>query len=174
MPKKITEEQRKRLKENLPTIRKIIGFSADELGKLIGLTRQSVTNLETGNTKLTTLHFRAITQVIDEIYTEKICSGDNPIIFIVMTVFIKAEELEEDEYIKWKRVFTQLSALMREGVVDDPVATLKGLVFGAYELSAGDTVPANKMLDAISEAMSEVMSEMVRKVEGAIDAFPES
>jgi hypothetical protein len=59
---------------------------------------------------------------------------------------------------------------MSEGVIDDPVATLKGLVFGAYELEPGDIIPVDKMLETISGAMSE----MVSKIGGAIDALPEN
>ena len=176
MPKAISKEQLKRLQENLSTFRKITGYSTEEFGELIGLTRQSVTNLETGKTPFTPLHYRAIYHIINEVYAEKILNGENPnpILAIAMTVFIWAYELEEGEYKKWKQIFAQLSTLMSDGVVDDPVATLKGLVLSSYELQAGDLVPADRLLETISEIISGSMNEMAKKIDKAIDTLPEN
>jgi DNA-binding XRE family transcriptional regulator len=58
------------MQENLPKIRKFIGWSAEDLGNEIGITRQTVRNLETGRTKLTKTQYLAIRAVLSPIEAE--------------------------------------------------------------------------------------------------------
>ena len=179
MPTKISDGQLKRFQENLPTFRKIIGYSAEELGELIGLTRQSVTNLETGKTPFTPLHHRAIFHLINEVYIEKIVNDSNEInpntliLPIAMKLLIEVEDFEDADYDKCKKIFTQLSTLMSDGVVDDPVATLRGLILSTYELNAGDVIPIDSLIGIISETISTAVMEMTNEIGRAIDELPE-
>jgi len=167
MPSKITTTQLRNMKENLSMFRKITGFSPEEFGELIGLTRQSITNLETGKTPLTPLHFRAIHQLINEVYIEKVMSGDSPIIAIAMMLFLTDDEMEEEDYKEYKRIFAQLATLINDGVVDDPIATLKGLILSSFQLSAGDVVPDDRLLENLNEIISEAFKDMSDKIEKA-------
>lgn len=54
-----------RLKENLPSIRKIVGWSGAGFGKLLDLSRQSVSKLETGTSDLSVAQFIAIRHILD-------------------------------------------------------------------------------------------------------------
>lgn len=61
----------KRMQKNLVVIRKIAGWSADCLGKKIGVTKQTVRNLEIGKTTMTTTQCIAIRGVLDEAAAER-------------------------------------------------------------------------------------------------------
>ena len=54
-----------RLRENLPAIRKITGMSGDEFGRLLGLSRQSVSKLETETSGLSVAQYIAIRHILD-------------------------------------------------------------------------------------------------------------
>ena len=49
-----------RLGENLSNVRRIAGWSGEELGSMLGLSRQSISKLEKGLSKLTVSQYIAI------------------------------------------------------------------------------------------------------------------
>lgn len=55
-----TQEQVSRFQDSLSTLRKVAGWSAEELGELLDVTRQTIVNLETGQTKMTKIQYMAI------------------------------------------------------------------------------------------------------------------
>ena len=54
-----------RLQENLSSIRKIAGWTAEDLGAMLGVSKQNISNLENGNTKLSQAQYIAIRHLID-------------------------------------------------------------------------------------------------------------
>lgn len=52
-----------RLQDSLSTLRKVAGWSAEDLGRQLDVTRQTIVNLETGQTKLTKIQYLAIRAV---------------------------------------------------------------------------------------------------------------
>ena len=50
----------------LPSIRRATGWTAEEFGKKIGVSRQAISNLETGRFNLTKTHYIAMRYVLDE------------------------------------------------------------------------------------------------------------
>lgn len=61
-----------RLQQNLSSIRKIAGWSAETLGNKIGVTKQTISNLENKKTPMTFTQYIAIRAVLDaEIETNK-------------------------------------------------------------------------------------------------------
>lgn len=60
------EEKRDRLQKNLALIRTCAGWNAASLGKMLGVSRQMVSNLETNQSKMTIMQYRAIRQVFAE------------------------------------------------------------------------------------------------------------
>ena len=70
----LTEEQRlSNLQNNLATIRKVAGWTSDRLGEEIGVTRQTISNLEKNRTPLTKTQYLAIRAVLNqEILAENI------------------------------------------------------------------------------------------------------
>lgn len=59
------ENQIQRLQVNLAAIRKIAGWSAKELGEKIGVTKQTISNLENSKTKMNFTQYIAIRSVLD-------------------------------------------------------------------------------------------------------------
>lgn len=63
----LTEEQRlSNLQNNLATIRKVAGWTSDRLGEEIGVTRQTISNLEKNRTPLTKTQYLAIRAVLNQ------------------------------------------------------------------------------------------------------------
>lgn len=58
------EELIKRMQDNLAVIRKVGGWTTEQFGEEIGVTRQTVSNLEKGKTKLTKTQYLAIRAVL--------------------------------------------------------------------------------------------------------------
>ena len=155
MPELITEKQLLRFQENLPTFRKLSGCSAEDFAELIGLTRQSVTNLETGKTPFTPLHYRAILHLLSEINQEQSKSrfdcaeASSNILPLAMMLLMEQQDIDEADYAKCKKIFAQLATLMNEGVADDPLTTLHGLMLSTFNLTEGDIIPSDALLATI-------------------------
>ena len=60
-----TEDTRLILQNNLKAIREILNWTSSDVGNLIGVTKQTISNLETQNSRLTKLHYIALRTVID-------------------------------------------------------------------------------------------------------------
>ena len=55
----------KKLQHNLASLRKLAGWTAEDLGKKVGVTKQTVSNLENGRTSLSKTQYIAIRTVFD-------------------------------------------------------------------------------------------------------------
>lgn len=55
-----------RLQKNLYLIRTCAGWSASDLGNKLGVSRQMISNLESGRNRMTMMHYRAIRNALDE------------------------------------------------------------------------------------------------------------
>lgn len=53
------------MQDNLKNIRETLGWTSEDLANLIGVTKQTISNLENNRSKLSKLHFIAIRTVID-------------------------------------------------------------------------------------------------------------
>ena len=58
-------EEIQRMQDNLLLIRRTIGWTAAEFGDQIGVTRQTINNIESGRNKLTKTQYIAMRSVID-------------------------------------------------------------------------------------------------------------
>lgn len=54
-----------RMQENLLLIRRTVGWTAEEFGEKIGVTRQTINNIESGRNKLTKTQYIAMRSVLD-------------------------------------------------------------------------------------------------------------
>ena len=81
----ISEEQRlSNLQSNLATIRKVAGWTSDQLGEEIGVTRQTISNLEKNRTPLTKTQYLAIRTV----FNQEILTGNNPALATVLKTLV--------------------------------------------------------------------------------------
>ena len=118
------EKTRQILQDNLKSIREILNWTSEDLGNLIGVTKQTISNLETKNSKLTKLHYIAIRTVVD-FEIEKLKSTDSDRAEraeMLLEVLSKAEEenLDFDE-------ISQASKL----IVSSKSAAIAGKIIGA-------------------------------------------
>lgn len=58
-------EEIKRMQNNLLLIRRTVGWTAEEFGNQIGVTRQTINNIESGRNKLTKTQYIAMRSVLD-------------------------------------------------------------------------------------------------------------
>ena len=118
------EKTRQILQDNLKSIREILNWTSEDLGNLIGVTKQTISNLETKNSKLTKLHYIAIRTVVD-FEIEKLKSTDSDRAKraeMLLEVLSKAEteNLDFDE-------ISQASKL----IVSSKSAAIAGKIIGA-------------------------------------------
>lgn len=92
------ELQIKRLQQNLSSIRKIARWTAEVLGDKIGVTKQTISNLENRKTPMNFTQYIAIRSVLDyEIQNNK----ENEVLPKVVALLLDSDdELDDDSYLK--------------------------------------------------------------------------
>ena len=74
------------MQTSLKQIRQVLGFGVQEFGDLIGLTRQTINNLETQKNKMSPTQYIAICAVIDN------CIKNKPELLTVLTTILRSAE----------------------------------------------------------------------------------
>lgn len=115
------EKTRQILQDNLKSIREILNWTSADLGNLIGVTKQTISNLETKNSKLTKLHYIAIRTVVD-FEIEKLKSTDSDRAeraCMLLEVLSKAEEenLDFDEISQASKLIVSSTSAMIAGKI---------------------------------------------------------
>lgn len=88
----VVDKEIAKLQNNLQAIRKIAGWTTEELGDQIGVTKQTISNLENRKTTMTKTQYIALRTVIDyEIAT----NTDNTALGQVVNVLLNSDE-EDD------------------------------------------------------------------------------
>lgn len=75
-----------RMQDNLLLLRRIVGWSAEEMGQKIGVTRQTINSIESGRYKLTKTQYLAIRYVLNEEIIKNI--EETKMLADVITIFI--------------------------------------------------------------------------------------
>ncbi len=89
----LTEKNILRLQKNLQAIRKIAGLTAEELGEYIGVTKQTISNLENQKTKMTKTQYLALMMVINTLVE----NPDNAQLKSIVEILLKPDADEEEE-----------------------------------------------------------------------------
>ena len=115
------EKTRQILQDNLKSIREILNWTSADLGDLIGVTKQTISNLETKNSKLTKLHYIAIRTVVDfEIEQLKSTDSDRAErACMLLEVLSKSEEenLDFDEISQASKLILSSTSAMIAGTI---------------------------------------------------------
>ncbi len=82
-----------RMQASLSTLRKVAGWSAEELGNRLDLTRQSIVNLETGQTKMTKIQYIAFRSVFEEEAKE----GGNADLAKILVAMVDDDETTDED-----------------------------------------------------------------------------
>ena len=102
-----------RLQQNLSSIRKIAGWNAETLGNKIGVTKQTISNLENRKTTMSFAQYIALRSVLDvEIASNK----ENDVLPKVVALLLDSDdELDDDNYSKVQEVAGTVAATAADG-----------------------------------------------------------
>lgn len=129
----------KKLQVNLSSIRKIAGWTAQELGKKIGVTKQTISNLENQKTEMTLTQYIAIRTVLDyEIENNK----SNEVLPKVVHILLDMpdDEINVDEHQKINQAVTTIAAAAVGGVgMAGLISVSAGLLGGVIGLTCAST-----------------------------------
>jgi DNA-binding XRE family transcriptional regulator len=127
------------LQKNLSIIRKTAGWTSEQLGEMIGVTKQSISNLENWKTSMTLIQYIAIRTIIDfEILTNK----ENTVLPQVVDILLDRDEKYTDEKReKITEAVKAIAAIASKGIKGSTLATvstgLLGEIFGTSFLEIG-------------------------------------
>ena len=115
------EKTRQILQDNLKSIREILNWTSADLGDLIGVTKQTISNLETKNSKLTKLHYIEIRTVVD-FEIEKLKSTDSDraeraCMLLEVLSKAEAENLDFDEISQASKLIVSSTSAMIAGKI---------------------------------------------------------
>ena len=121
----VSEEKMLRLQKNLPIIRNLAGWTAEDLGNNIGVTRQTITNIEKSDTlSMTKTQYIATRAVLDY----EISNSSNKTLSDAIAVLVDADDLTEDQEKKINETISNISETksrrMRDKIVLESVATM--------------------------------------------------
>lgn len=102
----VTNEEMERFNEVFPLVRKAVGWSAEEFGDKIGVTRQTISNLETKKIKISKTTYIAMRFVLDEEMEEH--PDETEMLKVVLDSFVDNPDKYTDEQREEIRKKTEL------------------------------------------------------------------
>ena len=100
-----------RLQDNLMAIRKFAGWSTQDLGALIGVTKQTIGNIENGNTKMSLTQYIAIRAILDD---EMRRQEDNETLRMAVAILLDDDKLSEEEQEELRKKTEFIATAMSE------------------------------------------------------------
>ena len=151
----VSEEKMLRLQKNLPIIRNLAGWTAEDLGKNIGVTRQTITNIEKSDTlSMTKTQYIATRAVLDY----EISNSSNKTLSDAIAVLVDADDLTEDQEKKINETILNISETksrrMRDKIVLESVATMIATIGVISGLSMSQAL---KKTSSIPKWLSDLM-----------------
>ena len=126
----VREAKVKRLQQNLASIRKIARWTAAELGDEIGVTKQTISNLENEKTPMNYTQYLAIRAVLSR-------EEENTVLQKAVELLVDCDELEGDEYSQVQVVTDTIAASTVEGVPLDKLGVLLKAVKASLPIIGG-------------------------------------
>lgn len=135
------------LQKNLSSIRKIAGWTAEQLGEKIGVTKQTISNLENEKTPMTLIQYIAIRAIIDyEIQENK----KNEVLPKVVEILLdKEEEYSEDEYKQISQNVSTIASTAAGGTAGTPLLEVAKLLLGVFVVNFDGIAKTSKWLSKI-------------------------
>ena len=127
----------KRMRENLPDIRKIAGWSGDALGSMLGLSRQSISKLETGLSVITVSQYIAIRHLLDAWVVRH---PENKTLPSIMSLLLDHYEIAGADYAHLRRITKTVAAAASAGADQGMIDELSALLLKEWEKQAAVTV----------------------------------
>lgn len=148
------EELINRLQTHLSTIRKAAGWSGERLANELGITKQTISSLETGKTRMTKMHYLAIRAVFNN---EIAVSGNEDLakiiqLFVDQPVARELERLQKD--LEEKKA--EAEKAKRE------VIAKQSAIVGATALTAA-LIPASSALIPALSSLAHQLTKSIKK-----------
>lgn len=86
-----TQEHAARLQDSLSALRKAAGWSAEDLAKELGVTRQTIVNLEKKQTRITKIQYWALIKVFEE------QAGKSELLARLISILVTSDDLDAAE-----------------------------------------------------------------------------
>ncbi len=118
---KIQQKQIRRLQDNLSSIRKIAGWTAEQLGEKIGVTKQTISNLENRKSPMNLTQYIAIRSVIDH---EIQNNPENTVLPEVVTILLDKDDIDENKYVEVKKAVSVAAVSAAGGIGGATLATI--------------------------------------------------
>lgn len=149
------------LQDNLSMIRKIAGWTTDELGKRIGVTKQTISNLENKKTKMTLTQYIAIRTVLDyEIQS----NPENTTLAQVVDILLNHEgEYSKEEQKKLKKTIEVIAAAAVGGASYTSLASMSTALLTATGITLGGPIVAGAVLVGSTLWMPKVIKKITKK-----------
>lgn len=146
------------LQKNLSAIRKIAGWTLEQLGEKIGVTKQTISNLENGKTTMTLTQYIAIRSIIDyEIQT----NAENTVLPQVVEILLnRYEEYSDEEHEQISESVKTVAATASGGITGMALVVILAGLLGALS----DSLPTNKHAISSKDVwMSKVLKDIRKK-----------
>ena len=127
-----------RLQDHLQLIRRAGGWTAEEFGEMVGVTKQTISNLENKRTPLTKTQYIAIRAILD--YEVK-NNPDNAVLDKIITILLDDEDLDKEDLEKVKSAAVYVSGAKKTGLdsnaIMSAISALLGVVITASTMANG-------------------------------------
>lgn len=137
-----------KLQNNLQTIRKVAGWTTEELGNRIGVTKQTISNLENKKTDMTKTQYIALRTILDY---EIASNSDSIALARVVDVLLNVEEPPKTEKIAQsdeRKNLNENSNILGKSLVTATVATAASSVAESIAMSVTSGWLAKIMKDS--------------------------
>ena len=128
MPTNNTVEIEK-LQQNLSSLRKLAGWTAEDLANKVGVTKQTISNLETGRTTMNKMQYIAFRSILD--YKAK----ENPTLARALHLVLDDSKATKEEHKKNEDIVKAVAAATSAGVSSAAISMLLGaasITLGAW------------------------------------------
>ena len=148
--KPITTEDIQRLQENLFIIRSVAEWKAEELGEMLGLTKQSISNIEHGKTNMTKAQYIAIRALIDQEIKD---NPNSQTLEQVVHLLLDTEDLNEKEAKIAEEIHRTIKNTNKSRI--ETASAVFGVVSGL--ISAGVLIPIATTFDKSNSWLKELI-----------------
>ncbi len=129
----LTRSEIKKLQNNLQLIRKLAGWTAADLGDKIGVTKQTIGNLENNNTEMTKTQYIAIRAVLDyEINQNK----ENDTLAQVVDTLLDSDNLSDEDQKKVEETMAFVSGAAERGVKKETIQKVMDAILKTLGVAA--------------------------------------
>jgi transcriptional regulator with XRE-family HTH domain len=159
-----TEIEISKLQDNLLVIRKVAGWTTTELGNLIGVTKQTISNLENKKTTMTKTQYIAIRAILDY----KISSNtDNIVLAQVVDILLNSDDIPEEEQEKVQNTMAFVSGAAEKGLSSTVIVAGMAALLGAIGYAMDGTRGAVLALTSSPKWLSKILKSDNDKKGGA-------